>query len=132
MSAVPNKPEDEAEKPPVPEADVKMTIWEHLDELRRRLVRSAIAVFITTCVAWAYKEQILKFLLRPYIAAWHTRHLPGAPELQGLAPGDIFMGFLELSLVTGVIASVPIISISCGPSSARASTSARRSSSSRS
>jgi sec-independent protein translocase protein TatC len=99
----------EANKPEVPESDVKMTIWEHLNELRSRLVRSAIGVLICTCVAWAFKERILQWLLRPYIVAWEGKHLPGAPELQGLAPGDIFLGYLELSLVSGVIASAPII-----------------------
>jgi sec-independent protein translocase protein TatC len=97
------------ESPPTPEADVKMTIWEHLNELRARLVRCALGVLVTTCVAWAYRDQILKWLLKPYVKAWTASHLPGTPELQGLAPGDIFIGYLQLSLVAGLIASTPII-----------------------
>lgn len=104
---VPDTPEEPA-KPP-PEEDVKMTIWEHLDELRRRLVRSAIAVGVTTGVAWAFKERILGWLILPYEAAWKERNLPGIPDLQGLSPAHIFMGYLELALTAGVIASAPII-----------------------
>jgi sec-independent protein translocase protein TatC len=33
----------------------------------------------------------------------------GTPELQTLSPADVFVGYLELSLVTGVIAAAPII-----------------------
>ncbi|HEY1955761.1 MAG TPA: twin-arginine translocase subunit TatC [Polyangiaceae bacterium] len=115
MTAIPNKPDAEPDKPegepaaPTPEEDVKMTIWEHLDELRRRLVRSAIAVLITTCVAWGFKERILGWLIKPYEVAWKERGLPGTPDLQGLSPAHIFMGYLELALTAGVIAGAPII-----------------------
>ncbi len=92
-----------------PEHDVKMTIWEHLNELRSRLVRAAIGTLITTGVAWAYHVKILAWLLKPYERAWMDRHLPGAPELQTLSPGDAFIGYLQLSLVAGVIGAAPII-----------------------
>jgi Sec-independent protein secretion pathway component TatC len=32
---------------------VKMTIWEHLGELRKRVIRAAIGVIVTTIVGWA-------------------------------------------------------------------------------
>jgi sec-independent protein translocase protein TatC len=95
--------------PEVPEADVKMTIWEHLNELRSRLVRAAIGVLVTTCVAWAYRVQILAWLIHPYEKAWIARKMPGVPELQTLSPGDVFIGYLQLSLVAGIIAAAPII-----------------------
>ncbi|HEY2369285.1 MAG TPA: twin-arginine translocase subunit TatC [Polyangiaceae bacterium] len=99
----------EANPPETPEADVKMTIWEHLNELRSRLVRSAIGVLVTTCVAWAYRVQILAWLIHPYEKAWIARKMPGVPELQTLSPGDVFIGYLQLSLVAGIIAAAPII-----------------------
>ncbi len=92
-----------------PEQDVKMTIWEHLNELRSRLVRAAIGMLVTTSVAWAYRVQILAWLVRPYEKAWMGRHMPGSPELQTLSPGDVFVGYLQLSLVAGVIAAAPVI-----------------------
>ena len=40
-----------------------MTFWEHLEELRKRLIRSVLA-FIGGClVAWEMKEKILAVLL---------------------------------------------------------------------
>lgn len=97
------------ETPEKPEADVQMTIWEHVGELRRRLTRAAIGLLIGTCVAWAFRVQILAWLVKPYETAWIARGMPGKPELQTLSPGDVFVGYLELSLVAGIIGAAPII-----------------------
>jgi sec-independent protein translocase protein TatC len=97
------------ETPESPEADVKMTIWEHLQELRSRLVRSAIAVAVTTTCAWVFRKQILAWLLRPYEKAWVIQ-MPHEPlKLQTLSPGDPFVAYLQLSIVTGIILAIPII-----------------------
>ncbi len=104
MTAETNPTPEEA-----PEADVKMTIWEHLNELRSRLIRAALGVLVATCVAWAYRVQILAWLIHPYEKAWIARKMPGSPELQTLSPGDVFIGYLQLSLVAGIIAAAPII-----------------------
>ena len=85
-----------------------MTIWEHLDELRGRIVRAAIGVFAATIVAWVFRVQILAWLIVPYQRVWmekfHKELL-----LQTLAPADAFLGYLEQSLTAGIIAAAPII-----------------------
>jgi sec-independent protein translocase protein TatC len=92
-----------------PESEVKMTIWEHLEELRQRVIRAAIGLLVTTICGWAFRTRILAWLLRPYELAWTSRHFPGAPELQTLSPADAFVGYLQLSLVAGVVGAAPII-----------------------
>lgn len=92
-----------------PEADIKMTIWEHLGELRRRVVRAAIALAICTVVAWNYRVQLLALLVGPYEKAWKDRQLPGLPELQTLSPADVFVGYMQLSITAGIILSMPVI-----------------------
>jgi len=92
-----------------PESDVKMTIWEHLDELRKRIIGAAIGMLVTTIAAWVYRVKLLAWLLVPYEHAWHARNFPGAPELQTLSPADVFVGYLELSLTFGIVAAAPII-----------------------
>jgi sec-independent protein translocase protein TatC len=92
-----------------PEGEVKMTIWEHLEELRKRIIRAAIGMLVTTIVAWTFRVQILAWLLHPYEHAWTSRHFPGAPELQTLSPADVFVGYLQLSMVAGFVAAAPII-----------------------
>lgn len=94
---------------PSPEGEVKMTIWEHLEELRKRIIRAAIGMLVTTIVAWTFRVRILAWLLHPYEHAWTSRHFPGAPELQTLSPADVFVGYLQLSMVAGFVAAAPII-----------------------
>jgi sec-independent protein translocase protein TatC len=105
-AAAPDAPTPAA--PETPERDVKMTIWEHLDELRGRVVRAAIGVFAGTLVAWVFRVEILAWLIIPYQRVW-TQRFHKELLLQTLAPADAFLGYLEQSLTTGIIASAPII-----------------------
>jgi sec-independent protein translocase protein TatC len=91
-----------------PEDDVKMTIWDHLGELRNRLMRAALSVVFTTIGCWYVKEKILAFLVKPYEREWVRLNL-GALELQNLSPEDTFMDFLQLSVTGGIILAVPVI-----------------------
>ncbi|WP_394822317.1 twin-arginine translocase subunit TatC [Pendulispora albinea] len=98
-----------SEGDPLPESDVKMTIWEHLGELRTRVFRAAIGLFVCTAACWGFREKILAWLVKPYEAQWIARKFPGVPELQTLGPADVFVGYMQLSLVGGAIFSAPVI-----------------------
>lgn len=102
-------PSAASQPPPTPEAEVKMTIWEHLAELRLRIIRASIGVIVTTLVAWAFRVEILAWLERPYEDAWHSHNLPGPPELISTTPGGIFAGYLQLAMMAGIVAAAPII-----------------------
>jgi len=43
-----------------------MTLGEHLDELRRRLIRGAAAVFVAFVVAWVLRGRVSEIVLGPY------------------------------------------------------------------
>jgi sec-independent protein translocase protein TatC len=97
-----------------PEDDVKMTIWEHLGELRTRVMRSALALVGGATACWAFHEKLLGWITKPYADAWRERfpELVKAgqlPELQTLAPADAFVNYMQLSLVGGVILAAPVI-----------------------
>jgi sec-independent protein translocase protein TatC len=104
-----------APSPPVPEPtagaperDVRMTIWEHLEELRRCIIRAAAAVLLITVVAWYFRVQLLAWLVIPYQHTWLVKF--NKPLiLQTLAPADAFLGYFELSLTAGVIGAAPVI-----------------------
>jgi sec-independent protein translocase protein TatC len=91
-----------------PERDVRMTIWEHLSELRSRIIKAAIATLVCACVAWAFRVELLAWIVVPYQKAWQQKFTTPL-ELQTLAPADAFLGYLQLSLVAGVIAAAPIV-----------------------
>ena len=42
------------------------TLGEHLDELRKRLVRSTVAILVFFCIAWAFRYPIDDWVQRPY------------------------------------------------------------------
>ena len=93
---------------PSANGNAHMTIWEHLDELRSRVIKAAVGVLGTTIIAWNFRQRLLAELVKPYERTW-LQHFHKPLILQTLAPADAFLGYLELSLTTGVIASAPII-----------------------
>ena len=92
----------------LPENDVRMSIWEHLEELRKRIVKAALGVMVVTVAAWCFRTQLLAWLVTPYQHAW-AAHTDKPLVLQTLAPADAFLGYFELSLMAGVVGSAPVI-----------------------
>jgi sec-independent protein translocase protein TatC len=92
-----------------PEDDVKMTIWEHLGELRKRIVRAGVTLLAGAVLCWNFKEKLLDWIGRPFEAAWKVRY-PNTPvELQTLAPIDAFVNYMQLALTGGVVLAAPVI-----------------------
>jgi sec-independent protein translocase protein TatC len=92
-----------------PEGEVKMTIWEHLSELRGRVVKAAIGTVVCAVGCWVYRVELLAWLTKPYLRQWKL-HFPNIPlELQTLAPADAFVNYMQLSLVGGVVLAAPVI-----------------------
>jgi len=54
--------------PPVP-PDGTMTLFEHLRELRYRLIVSALAIIVGMVVAWFFRYELMDILQRPYFQA---------------------------------------------------------------
>jgi len=46
-------------------ANGQMTVWEHLAELRTRLIKAALAVAVGAVIAWTIYPWVIKFLLHP-------------------------------------------------------------------
>jgi sec-independent protein translocase protein TatC len=87
----------------------KMTIWEHLDELRSRVIRSLIAYVVGASVAWTLREEILAWLWKPYAESWRSQNIPGDPTLNFAAPSDAFKAYFKLSLIGGLMIAAPVI-----------------------
>ena len=91
-----------------PADDEPMTIWEHLRELRKRLVRSLIALIPTSIIAWEYKEWLLAFLVKPLTKAWASLGM-GEPTLHYANPVDVFVAYIQIAIVVGFIGASPYI-----------------------
>jgi sec-independent protein translocase protein TatC len=76
-----------------------MTLTEHLEELRQRLIKSLIAVAVATVLSFFFIEPIMGILVR----------LSGGHKIVALSPAETFMTTMKVALFTGVALSMPIL-----------------------
>ena len=93
----------------LPEQDQEMTFFEHLNELRRRLLRALLGLIPAVAVGWIFKKEIKDFLVAPLQPAWERLHLPGEAVLRFSGPADAFMMYMKNSLIAGVLLASPWI-----------------------
>ena len=86
-----------------------MTLIEHLEELRGRMIKGLIAVAVCSVVGFIFWERILGFLLMPLPAA--ANKLPNAQAGQLVAHdiGEPFMVALKLGLAVGIMVASPVL-----------------------
>ena len=81
-----------------------MGFLEHLEELRKRLIRSCIAVVVGMAAAWFYIDRIANFVLAQIL-----RTLPPGSELIYTNPSEGFSFWFNLSLIAGLVLSAPFV-----------------------
>jgi sec-independent protein translocase protein TatC len=86
-----------------------MTFWEHLEELRVRLIRSVIALFLGCVAAWSFHARLLDALVLPYAAAWQAAGMAGEPNINQSAPLTGFIAVVKLALIGGTAIAAPVI-----------------------
>jgi sec-independent protein translocase protein TatC len=82
----------------------KMSFLEHLDELRKRIVRSCLAVAVGILVTFAYINPIFNFILAPTRKA-----LPPGVKLIYTQPGEAFSLYITVALIAGAVVAAPYI-----------------------
>ncbi len=55
-----------------------MSLGEHLEELRTRIIRCIIAVVVVFVATWFFKEHILTLVIRPHVLATRSRQIDSA------------------------------------------------------
>jgi sec-independent protein translocase protein TatC len=97
-------------KPPElePPDDEPMTVFEHLGELRTRLIRSLLGILPGIALAWGLREQLLDFLVAPLSTAWMKLKL-GEPTLHFANPVDLFVAYFKIAVMCGLIFASPWI-----------------------
>jgi sec-independent protein translocase protein TatC len=83
-------------------SDVEMSFLDHVEELRWRIIYAIIGVLIFTIVAWIFIDPLIEIvLLKPARDA--------KASLQNLRPfGQLFL-YVQVSIVVGIVASLPNI-----------------------
>ena len=81
----------------------KMSFLEHLEELRQRLVRSAVALCVSTAICWTFHERMFAFMTAPLRAAGFKDSF----IYTGMA--EAFMLYLKISFFLGIFLALPYV-----------------------
>lgn len=81
-----------------------MTVVEHLTELRRRIIISAIAVSLAAIVCFIFSESIIRFFVNYYRDATHGHR----NSLIFLGPLDAFLTRIKIATYGGIVLALPV------------------------
>ena len=84
-----------------------MTIGEHLEELRRRVLYSVIYWIACSCVVGIYAEGLMGLLLRPFMEALVSTGQ--APRMMYTEPTASFAVVFKIVLILGAFLSAPFV-----------------------
>lgn len=76
----------------------KMSFFDHLAELRQRIIWSVVAVGVGFLATFYFSEQIIQFLARP---------LPG--KLAQLTPTEVFWVNMKVAMIAGLFLALPVV-----------------------
>jgi sec-independent protein translocase protein TatC len=86
-----------------------MSFFEHLQELRKRLVRAAFGVAGAFIFCYVLVDHLRTIVLAPYRDAWFAVEMPGEPELQNLSALEAFLTDLRIAIIAAVFIAGPIL-----------------------
>lgn len=86
------------------EDEARMSFIEHLEELRKRLLRAVMAILIGFAGCIAFKERLFDFIVGPIISL-----LPQGSSLVFTRLPDPFFMYLKVAFVAGVFLTLPYV-----------------------
>ena len=89
----------------------RMSLMEHLTELRNRIIKVVVALVLGMALAFALYEPIYDFLIQPYVELAEARDL-GVDDSGKLLVTDPLEGFgirMKTSLYAGIAIAMPVI-----------------------
>jgi len=82
----------------------KMSFLEHLDELRKRIIRALLSLSVGVAIAAYFLEDILNFVMRPLSAT-----LPPGATFIFTYPTEAFMLRIRIALIAGLFIATPLV-----------------------
>ena len=83
----------------------RMTVGEHLEELRRRLVHALIGLFVAAVFCFIFGEQVVSYFCQPLVHA--LEEIDVSPQIYITGSGDAFVVFMQISLISAAAISGP-------------------------
>lgn len=82
----------------------RMTLWQHLEELRRRLFISILSLFVGFVVCWFFKDRLFEVVQAPFL-----QFIAKGDKLSFISLTEPFLVYMKLSAVASLIFTSPII-----------------------
>ncbi|MFC1892813.1 twin-arginine translocase subunit TatC [Chloroflexota bacterium] len=79
----------------------KLTLLGHIYELRKRLIRSIIAVAVTTIISFIFHEHIFNILIAP---------APASIQLQAIEMTEMLSMTMRVAFISGIVLAIPYLS----------------------
>jgi sec-independent protein translocase protein TatC len=92
---------------PDPETGGQMTFFEHLVELRKRIINSGMAVFVGAMIGWFVAPRFVNIVTIPIQHALKAHNLN--PQLVYTGPTDYLSLLIKLSIYIGIVLASPVI-----------------------
>jgi sec-independent protein translocase protein TatC len=103
MSDPAETPPADGSDPPPPEGEVRASFFDHLTELRIRLVRALLGIAVGVAVAGWFADYIFRFIMRPVLDS-----LPeGQRSLNYTSYLEPFLVYLKVALYGGTFLAAP-------------------------
>ena len=84
--------------------DEKLPFTAHLEELRKRLITSFIAVGVGFCACYAFKEYLFEILMQPLLLA-----MPPEDKLVYTGLPEAFFTYLKVAFLAGIFLAMPVL-----------------------
>src|SRR5882672_3660575 len=82
----------------------RMSFLDHLDELRKRIVRACLGTAVGVLVGFVFINRIVDYILAPT-----RRALPPGVKMIYTQPGEAFSLYIQIALIVGVLLASPLI-----------------------
>lgn len=105
--ATPSPPERESELAEQEDPTAKMTFFDHLSELRKRLINSLVAIGLGLCVGLYFSDKAYEYLIHPMHKALREVNLQD--HLVYLSPLTPLRLYINVGLYLGVVLASPYV-----------------------
>ncbi len=85
----------------------KMSIWEHLEELRKRILISVGSVILFAVITFPFTDNLLEYLKNAFLS--NNPAFPEGINLLVLAPMEAIFVRFKMAIVLGFVLALPVI-----------------------
>jgi Sec-independent protein secretion pathway component TatC len=87
--------------------DYRMSIGEHLDELRARLFLGVAGFFVACVVCFIFGEHVTRWFIKPFVEACDRNHID--PRMYTREVAESFMTYIKIVMITAATLAGPWI-----------------------